>query len=185
MILDTLKLFSISRKSIGNGDSTRRLALGVSMGMIIGLIPKESLLPYLFFVFLMITTANLLCAVASGFVFTWVGYLMDGFTHKLGGLVLTNDHLESTWAWLYELPLLPWTRFNNTVVLGSLLTAIVLFVPVYLASHWFFTRYGDALHRRVSGNWIYRWLVAPTAPVAQMETPVASNPNHSTTREAA
>ncbi len=161
MIADTIKFWSLTRRTLLNEDSARRLALGVALGMVIGLIPKDSLLAYVVFVVLMISTANLLSAIISGFLFSWVGFLIDPFSHKLGGLILTADQLELTWAYLYDLPLAPWTRFNNTVVMGSLVLGLILAYPVYRISFRFFHSYGHALHLKLQHTWIYRWLVAP------------------------
>lgn len=129
--------------------------------MLIGILPKDSLLTWLFFIVVMISTANLFCALVSGFVFSWIGFALDPATHQLGGLVLTSSYLESTWTWLYELPLVPWTRFNNTVVMGNLIVGLALFVPIWFSSHWFFRTWGPALHCRLCRHWFYRWLVAP------------------------
>ncbi len=161
MLSDTIKMVSITRQTLLGDDSARRLAMGVSFGVIIGLLPKDSLLVWAIGVILMITTANLLCAMVSGFLFSWVGFLLDPFTHKLGGLMLTAEGLEPTWTWLYEVPLMPWTRFNNTVVMGSLILGLVLAVPVYLLSFRFFQTWGLVIHNRMRKTWIYRWLFAP------------------------
>jgi len=169
MIRDTFQFISVSRQSIGKGDSARRMGLGVALGMMIGLIPKDSMFTYLIFLVLMISTGNLLCAFVSGFAFNWIGLTLDSFTHKLGGLILTNPQLESAWTWLYGLPLMPWTRFNNTVVMGSLVVALALFVPTFVASHWFFRGWGGAIQKRLQRNGLYRWLVSPVEPDADCE----------------
>lgn len=161
MLSDSVKLFSMTRKTLLGEDSARRLAMGVAFGVVIGLLPKDSLLVWVVGLVLMITTANLLCALVSGFVFSWVGFFLDPLTHKLGGLVLTADGLEPTWMWLYEIPLMPWTRFNNTVVMGSLILGLVLAAPVYLLSFHFFQNWGVVIHNRLRRTLVYRWLFAP------------------------
>ena len=166
MLSESYKFVSMTRQTLLGEDSSRRLAMGVAFGAVIGLMPKDSLLVWVFGVILMITTANLFCALGSTFFFSWVGYFLDPFTHKLGGLVLTADSLESTWAWLYELPLMPWTRFNNTVVMGSLILGLIVAIPVYLASFRFFQTWGLVIHTRMRTTWIYQWLFAPPADPA-------------------
>jgi uncharacterized protein (TIGR03546 family) len=62
-----------------------------------------------------------------------VAYIFDPFFHWLGYMLLVNvDGLRGMWTWMYNAPIAPLTRFNNTVVMGSLSTALVLFVPTYL-----------------------------------------------------
>ncbi len=171
LITDTIKFWSLTRRTLLGEDSARRLALGVTFGMIIGLIPKDSLFAYVVFVLLMVSTANLWCALVSGFVFSWVGFLLDPFSHKLGGLMLTADRLEPAWSTIYEWPLMPWTRFNNTVVMGSLIVGLILAYPVYRLSFQFFKTFGHALHLKLQSNWIYRWLVVPTPQTPAKEGP--------------
>ncbi len=163
MITDTQTFVTATRQSLREAESSRRLAAGVVFGMLIGIVPKDSLLVWLIGVLTMMTTANLASAFTSCLAFTWTGMLLDSLTHKLGGLVLTAEKLEPVWARLYDLPVVPWTRFNNTVVMGSLLLGMFLVIPVYCLSHRFFQTWGAAIHQRLRTMWIYRWLVAPVA----------------------
>lgn len=169
MTADTINLDTSSRTPLLSSDLAARLASGVAFGLLIGLVPKDSLLVWMFGVLLMLTTANLATAAVSGFVFSWVGWMLDPFTHKLGGLVLTANSLDSTWTWLYGLPLVPWTRFNNTVVMGSLLTGLLLLIPVWMVSFRFFRVWGIPLHGRLQKSWVYRWLFAPPSTPALEE----------------
>jgi uncharacterized protein (TIGR03546 family) len=168
MIADTIRFLKLTRQTLTSNETTRRMALGVVFGMMIGLIPKDSLFVWVLGVLMIITTANLVSAIVSGLLFCWIGYLLDPFTHKLGGLLLTADGLEPTWNWLYGLPVMPWTRFNNTVVLGSLLLGIVMAIPVYLIAKRFFETGGVHVHNRMKTTWIYRWMVSPAShPVVE------------------
>jgi uncharacterized protein (TIGR03546 family) len=168
MIPDTIKFLALTRETLLGEESTRRLALGATFGMMIGLIPKDSLFVWILGVLMMITTANIASAIGGGFLFSWIGHFLDPFTHKLGGLLLTADGLEPAWTWLYELPVMPWTRFNNTVVLGSLVLGMVVAVPFYLIANRFFRTTGARIHDWSRGTWLYRWFVAPpTHPVLE------------------
>ncbi len=40
------------------------------------------------------------------------------------------------WTAWYNTPLLPYTNFNNTIVLGSVVAWVVLAVPIYFAAKW-------------------------------------------------
>lgn len=181
MIRDTIRFRSTAKytdalRAIGNGDSSRRLALGVAMGILIGLIPKSSLFVWALGIVLMVSTANLMTALVTGLAASWIAIYLDVFTHRLGAIVLTDARLEPTWSQLYELPIVPWTLFNNTVVMGSLLTGLALFLPVYLLSESFFRTWGSAFskacYHRFGHTWIYRWL----APDAAARHPANSEP---------
>ena len=90
---------------------------------------------------------------------SWVGYALDGVSHKLGALVLTSQNLESFWTYLYDLPLMPWTRFNNTVVMGSMILAFLAFFPVYRISCYIIGTYGPRMRRRLERNRLVQWMM--------------------------
>ena len=46
--------------------------------------------------------------------------------------LLTAPSLRPLWTTCYNMPLVPYTNFNNTVVLESLVGWLVLVVPIYL-----------------------------------------------------
>ncbi len=160
MFSDSFRFLLMTRQTLVSDESTRRLALGVTFGMMIGLIPKDSLFVWVLGVAMMLTTANIVSAIVSGFLFSGLGYFLDPFTHKLGGLLLTADGLEPAWTWLYGLPFMPWTRFNNTVVLGSFVLGILIAIPVYLSARRFFETTGVLIHDRLRTTWVYRWMVS-------------------------
>jgi uncharacterized protein (TIGR03546 family) len=111
--------------------SPRQIAWGISLGMLVGLIPKGNLTAWLLAAFVLATRANLGGAALSAFVFSWVGMLVDPLTHRLGLTLLTSVTLRPVWDWLYGLPLMPWLRLHNTVVLGNLLLGLALLLPAY------------------------------------------------------
>ena len=131
MFLRPMRFFA---RAIVAQDSPRQLALGFALGMLVGLVPKGNLLAASLMIVVAGSKVNLGTAMLSAFLFSWVGMLADPVSHEVGLLLLSNESLAGFWTWLYNLPVVPWTRFNNTVVLGSLLLALVLFYPVYRLS---------------------------------------------------
>lgn len=153
--------------SVKGFDSPRQLALGVTFGMMLGLLPKDSLFPYVIGLVALLTNANLLALIVSGLIFNSIGPLADPFTHQIGQWVLTFDPFEPAWIWLCQLPIVPWTRFTNTVVMGSLVLGIVSSVPIYSVSSQLFHRYGHAFFSLVVKNRFAKWLIGPAQPEIQ------------------
>ena len=112
-------------------DTPHQLGLGMALGVMVGLIPKDSLLPYALGVIAILSTANLLLFGIGVIVAHVVSPLLDHLTHVIGSWVLTFNPLEPVWAAMIEWPLMPWTRFNNTVVMGTLVLGILFAVPTY------------------------------------------------------
>lgn len=144
-------------------DSPRQLALGIALGMLIGLIPKDSLLPYAIGLIAILSHSNLLCLGISAFVFTKLGPLLDGLSHPLGAWALNLSAIEPSLNWLYQWPLLPWMRLENTVVTGSFIVGLLSFIPVYLVSELFFRRLGSKTYNLLIQTRAVRWLVGQPA----------------------
>ena len=155
------------KSTVRGFDSPKQLAMGVTFGMMIGVFPKDSLLPYVIALVALFTTANLLCLAISTILFSWVSPVLDPITHQIGLWVLTFDPLESTWAQLYQLPIVAWTRFENTVVMGSACLGLALAIPVYLSGRYCFRKYGSSIYERFSQTRFARWIV--DEPTTQLQ----------------
>ena len=126
-------------------DAPRRIALGIALGMMIGLVPKGNLIAAVLGVILLASQANLVAGGFAALVFSWVGMWTDPVTHRIGLAILALPPLQPHWAQLYELPLAPWAKFNNTVVLGSLILGLALFSPVYRSCRGLLDRSGERI----------------------------------------
>jgi uncharacterized protein (TIGR03546 family) len=118
-----------------SGDSSRQLAAGFSLGMVLGLLPKGNLIAMTLCVLIFSLRVNTGLALVAAVLFSWVGVLGDSFTHQLGSEVLHIGVLQAGYASLYNLPLGPWLGFHNSVVMGSLLVGLYLVYPAYWASY--------------------------------------------------
>jgi hypothetical protein len=67
-------------------------------------------------------------------------------------VLLRHESLQPAWAFLFRLPLVPWTSFNNTVVLGSFTLGLTMFLPTYVFSHAAFRRWQSVRTRARSRN---------------------------------
>ena len=132
IITGPLRLLS---KAILANDSTTQLALGFTLGMVIGMVPKANLIAVALGVLLCSVKVNRAMGLLAACAFSWIGTFADPFTHKLGLKVLQLESLQSTYAALFELPLGPWIGFHNSVVIGSLLLGLYVTYPVYWFSY--------------------------------------------------
>ncbi len=140
-------------------DTPHQLALGTAFGIAMGIIPKDSLFFYLLGLLLLLTNANLLCAALGCVATSLIGVAADPWLHEAGFYVLSLDRMEATWCWLAGLPLMPWTNFNNTVVMGSVIAGAIAFLPTYLVSRWMFSRFGPRMFDRIRTSHFFRWLI--------------------------
>ena len=136
-------------RTVTDAATPRQLAMGFSFGMLIGLVPKGNLTAIALSMLLCASRVNLGAAALAIFAFSWVGAITDSLTHDIGMYLLSHETLHSTWTSLYNTPMVQWTGFNNTVVLGSLVLGIVLAWPVYRATLPGFERFSPKIRERV------------------------------------
>lgn len=121
--------------------SPSQIAGGIALGIFLGL-SVNIWLKLLFFFLILSLKVNISAALLSAGVFALIGYLVDPLADLLGYLVLVQlKFLTPLWTYLYNLPLVPFTKFNNTVVMGSIIISMILFLPVFLSSKKFIIYY--------------------------------------------
>jgi uncharacterized protein (TIGR03546 family) len=138
-----LKLLFKFIRILNKEASPRAIAGGMALGMIIGLTPKGCLHNIIVLILIFMLNVNTASALLAAGVFALFSYLGDPLFNKLGHALLTATPLQGLWTALYNTPLVPWTRFNNTLVLGSLSAALTLFWPVYVLLTWAVRQYRE------------------------------------------
>jgi uncharacterized protein (TIGR03546 family) len=111
--------------------SPRQLALGIALGMVIGLVPKGNLTATVLAMVLALLKLNLGAALLSALVFSYLSPLGDPLFHAVGWRLLSAPALRGTWENLHRQPFVPWLSINNTVVMGTLVVGWALFYPCY------------------------------------------------------
>jgi uncharacterized protein (TIGR03546 family) len=112
-------------------NAPEQLALGFTIGMVIGLVPKGNLIALSLCVLLFSMRCNKGLGLAAAVAFSFVGSWTDPFAHRLGLAALSFEPFQATYASIFKLPLGPWLGLNNTVVAGSLLMGLYVAYPVY------------------------------------------------------
>jgi len=117
------------------GNLRAQFGLGISLGLLIGLIPKDSLLPWAIGLFALLLPINLGATLIATAIGSVLSVIMDAFAHSVGQTVLSNATALSYLVRWFELPLFAWTRLNNTVVMGLTTIGILATIPAYLIAH--------------------------------------------------
>ena len=120
-------------KILRSAASPNQIAAGFIIGMIIGLTPLWTLHNLVLFVLLVVLNVNIATALFSFIIFSGIAYLMDPLFHSLGYFILVDMNvLKGLWTALYNVPVIALSKYNNTVVIGSLVTALLICLPVFL-----------------------------------------------------
>jgi len=120
-------------KILRSAASPNQIAAGFIIGMTIGLTPLWTLHNLILVVLLIVLNVNLATAMFSFIIFSGIAYLMDPLFHHFGYFILVDlSFLKGLWTTLYNVPVIALSKYNNTVVMGSLASALVLSLPVFL-----------------------------------------------------
>ncbi len=142
-------------KILREGQTPRQVAGGFALGSMVGLSPTLTLQGLFIWLIILILDVNLSAAILAFTLFSLFAYIFDPIFHSLGYFLLVDvEALKGFWTTLYNAPIAPLTRFNNTVVLGGFLSAIVLAFPVYFGMKKFVIAYRSTVGARIE-----RWKV--------------------------
>ncbi|MCF7885108.1 MAG: TIGR03546 family protein [Candidatus Marinimicrobia bacterium] len=129
-----MKLIKKLLKALKSASSPSQLAWGFALGMImiLGLTPFWNIHNAIIFILILIININIGSAILGFLIFSGFAYIFDPLFHALGYYLLTQvEFLQGLWQSLYNNPAVVATQYNNTVVLGSLLSAVIIFIPVF------------------------------------------------------
>lgn len=142
--------------------SPRRVAYGVALGMLVGLVPKDNLTAMFLGVVLVSLRVNLAAGTCSALLFTWVGSYTDKMADRFGYALLTLPDLQSQWTAWFQTPYGRWSGLDNTLVLGNLVLGLWLFYPTYrvtkLIAKGFADRYAGRIVERCQKYKLYQVL---------------------------
>jgi uncharacterized protein (TIGR03546 family) len=139
------------------GQTPRQVAGGFMLGSIVGFSPVTTLQGLVVWLIILLFDVNLGAALLAFTLCGLCAYLLDPVFHLLGYQILTNiDALRPFWTMLYNAPVAPLTRFNNTVVMGSFVCALVLALPIYFGFKHLVIAYRKTIGARVEKMKIYQ-----------------------------
>lgn len=153
-------------KGILKEKDPRSVGLAFAFGFMLGLIPKNNLTAQLIFIFALIFKINIPFFFLSTILFSYLSFMTDKLTDPIGYFILTNKAFENIFVWMYNAPIIPWSDFNNTVVMGGFIVGIVLFYPIYFFSKRIAERYFLDLAKKLAENrvvkllkisWLFDW----------------------------
>jgi len=120
-----------------------QISLALCLSMVAGFTPALS--PHNLFVLLLVLVLRVnLSAFGLGWAFfSAVAYALDPLFHRIGLAILTAPALTGLWTGFYNTAWFRLDRLNNTIVMGSLLFSLVVFLPGYVVFNLLIRRYRE------------------------------------------
>lgn len=132
-------------KALNSNQAPWQISLAFVFGMILGFLPFFNFFSFLVIFFAFIININISVFILSSGFFATLGLLLDPIFDKTGYFILTLKPLIPLWTYLYNLPYVQWTGFNNTVVMGSLFLSLILSFPLYFVVNKLIIKYREKL----------------------------------------
>lgn len=130
MTLLLKQLFAFFRL-LNSDTGHNQLAAGLACGLILGFAPFISIQTLLVLFIVFFFRVQIGAAFVAAFFFKFVAWILDPVADVLGRAVLENEGLRPLFVSMYNMPLVPMTRFNNSIVMGSMAMSLILVVPLF------------------------------------------------------
>src|SRR6266850_2975239 len=137
-----LKLIQSIIKTLHSDGTPGQVGAGIALGAALGLTPLMNVHNLIVFSLIVVLNVSFGGGMLGWVLFVPIGFLLDPLFDKIGLSLLTASSLRPLWTDWTNTPILPFTNFNNTVVLGSFVSWVVLAIPIFFAA-----RYGVARYR--------------------------------------
>jgi len=129
-----------------------QIASGLAFGVFLGFAPFLSIQTLLVLLIVFIFRVQLGAAFLSAFFFKFVAFILDPAADDLGRWALENPSFRSLWTTMYNVPLLPMTRFNNSIVMGSLIISIILCPILFFVFKYLIAKYRTYFVARIEAT---------------------------------
>ena len=124
-------------KALNSNSHPGEIAHAISLGLLLGVLPKNNIFWYVITVFVLFMRINKGALFLSTLAFTLLAPVFDAPFDQLGYWFLTLPKLALFFSKLLDIPFVAYTKFNNTIACGSLLCGLALYIPVYILARVF------------------------------------------------
>lgn len=155
-----LKQFLNLIQLLHSENGTQQIAWGLTLGVFLGFSPFFSLQTFLILLILFFFRVQFGAAFLSAFVFKFAAFLIDPLADLFGRWILELPALRPMWTTLYNIPILPYTRFNNSIVMGSFLVALVFSPILFFVFTALVKKYRTSIVERFEASKAYKALKA-------------------------
>ncbi|NPA12098.1 MAG: TIGR03545 family protein [Epsilonproteobacteria bacterium] len=113
-------------RELNSAKSEKFITLALILGLISAFLPFFNIFNLLILAAVLIIRIPLGLFMASWGFFSIIAAALDPVFAKIGYATLTSGALTPLWEALYNLPLIRWSGYNNTVVMGGLVSGLIL-----------------------------------------------------------
>ena len=132
-----IKFLTSIFKALNSNSHPKEIAHAICCGMILGFLPKTNALWYVLFFIFCFLRINKACYLLFTLLFSLITPFIDPLFNEIGFKILSHEPFFPIYTKMLDIPYLPLTKFNNTIVMGSFVSSLVLYIPVYIIARLF------------------------------------------------
>lgn len=118
--------------ALNSNKNPSEIANAFCVGLILGFMPKDNALWFIIFIFFFFVRVHQPTYVIITFLVSQLAWLLDPLFNIVGYKILTIEQLSGFYGWILEIPFVGFTKFNNTIVMGSLACGLALYFPMFI-----------------------------------------------------
>jgi uncharacterized protein (TIGR03546 family) len=118
--------------ALNSNVSKTQVAAGIAWGMLLGLVPPGNFFWIIVFLVSFFFTVHHGLKLACMALFILIAGICAPLIDTLGWEILHLEPLQPLLTTMYNMPFVPFTRFNNTLVAGGLAAGIALWLPLFV-----------------------------------------------------
>jgi len=133
------------------------IAAGFACGIMLALIPAGNLLWIVLFIIFFFLKIHLGTMFLTIIIFKLFIGVMDPLIDTLGLLLLQQKSLEPFYIWAVNSPVLPFSRFNNSLVMGGFVSGVILWIPFFFIGRLLVGFYRRGVRDKIASSKLVRF----------------------------
>jgi uncharacterized protein (TIGR03546 family) len=147
-------------KLLNSDTGEKSIALGFALGMILGFAPFFSLQTVFVILILFVFKVQIGAALCASFFFAIFAFILDPVFHHVGVVFLEMSALRGLYETLYALPIIPFSKFYNSIVMGSMIVSFALAPVTYFVSIKLIVKYRSSVVEKYKQSKFFKALKA-------------------------
>ena len=128
-------------KFLNSNESVQNIAFSATMAVIFSLLPFNAINHFFLLLILIIFNGNLFIFIFLTPIFELFSNSFYPLFHEIGQSILTTPSLKMIFNNIYQLPIVNFTNWNNTITMGGLIFCLIIAIPLFMIYKLFLTKY--------------------------------------------
>jgi uncharacterized protein (TIGR03546 family) len=130
-----LKQIKSAWHAVAGRTEPSQLAWAVAFGVLLGIVPHGNLLAVGLIILVLSLHLNHALATVTAVATVFLATRLDPYSHQVGQFILRHEDFSRHMASAWQLPFVPWTDTNNTVVTGSFVIGVIALTPIFMLTY--------------------------------------------------